>query len=266
MSVSDQTDGGVAHLEIKNVSLRFGGTLALQAAEFDAARGKVIGIVGPNGAGKTSLLNCINGFYRPHEGEIRFEGTSITGLRPSKIARLGIGRTFQNVELFKESTVLDNIMLGRHMMIKQSSLSAALHFGRARREEAANREAVEEIIEFLGIEHLRKRVVAGLPWGLQKMVEIGRAIATEPRLLMLDEPTAGMNQDEKAEVTEAILRMKNDMGVTQLLIEHDMRFVFEICDEIVVLDYGEVIAQGPPDAIVQDQRVIEAYLGTGALG
>lgn len=262
--MQSSTTESASHLEIHDVSLRFGGNDALQGTEFSVPRGKVVGLVGPNGAGKTSLLNCINGFYRPFQGRIVFEGNVITGMRPSNIAKLGIGRTFQNVELFKEASVIDNIMLGRHTKIRQSSLATALGLYTARREEAKNREFVERIVAFLGIEHLRNRVVADLPWGLQKMVEIGRAMATEPNFLMLDEPTSGMNKDEKAEVTEAIFRMKREMGLTQLVIEHDMRFVFDICDEVVVLDYGRVIAQGPPSEIVENPQVIEAYLGKGS--
>jgi branched-chain amino acid transport system ATP-binding protein len=250
-------------LVIEDVSLAFGGNRALDTVSFGVPAGSVFGIVGPNGAGKTSLLNCINGFYRPMSGRILFEGTSITGLPPYEIARRGIGRTFQNVELFQHATTLDNIMLGRHLHMRSSVFAAALHWGPGRREEARNRLAVERVIKFLEIEDLRKRAVANLPWGMQKLVEIGRALATEPRLLLLDEPTSGMNREEKEDVARAIVRMKREMGIAQVLIEHDMRFVSDLCDQVVVLDFGQVIAAGTPAEISRDQRVIDAYIGTG---
>jgi branched-chain amino acid transport system ATP-binding protein len=254
-------DDGV--LVIDDVSLAFGGNRALDGVSFAVPEGSVFGIVGPNGAGKTSLLNCINGFYRPQSGRIAFEGQTITGLRPNRIAHRGIGRTFQNVELFKDSTTLDNIMLGRHLHMRSNIFAAALHWGPGRREEARHRRAVEEVIKFLEIEDLRKRPVAKLPWGMQKLVEVGRALAMEPRLLLLDEPTSGMNREEKEDVARAIVRMQREMGLTQVLIEHDMRFVSDLCDRVVVLDFGQVIAAGTPAEISADARVIEAYIGTG---
>ncbi|MPY91871.1 MAG: ATP-binding cassette domain-containing protein [Acidimicrobiia bacterium] len=250
-------------LEIDQVSLAFGGNQALDSVSFGVPAGSVFGIVGPNGAGKTSLLNCVNGFYRPQSGRILFEGTPITGMRPYEIARRGVGRTFQNVELFQDATTLDNIMLGRHLHMRSSVFASAIHWGRGRREEARHRLAVERVIKFLEIEHLRKRAVANLPWGMQKLVEIGRALSTEPRLLLLDEPTSGMNREEKEDVARAIVRMKREMGITQVLIEHDMRFVSDLCDHVVVLDFGRQIAYGTPAEISRDERVIEAYLGRG---
>jgi branched-chain amino acid transport system ATP-binding protein len=250
-------------LQIEQVSLAFGGNQALDSVSFVVPTGSVFGIVGPNGAGKTSLLNCINGFYRPESGRILFEGTPITGLRPYKVARRGIGRTFQNVELFQDATTLDNIMLGRHLHMSSTVFAAALHWGPGRREEARNRLAVERVIKFLEIEDLRKRPVASLPWGMQKLVEIGRALSTEPRLLLLDEPTSGMNREEKEDVARAIVRMQREMGITQVLIEHDMRFVSDLCDQVVVLNFGRLIASGTPAEISRDEQVVEAYIGRG---
>ncbi|MEA2490078.1 MAG: branched-chain amino acid transport system ATP-binding protein [Acidobacteriota bacterium] len=248
-------------LEIQDVVLAFGGNEVLSGVSFGVPRGSVFGIVGPNGAGKTSLLNCINGFYHPKRGSIAFEGQPITGLRPAAIARKGIARTFQNVELFREASALDNIMLGRDLHMRTNIFSAALYWGPARREEIANRLAAERVIEFLEIEAFRKRPVATLSWGQQKLVEIGRALATEPRMLLLDEPTSGMNREEKEDVARFIMRMKHEMGMTQVLIEHDIRFVSDLCDHIVVLDFGELIASGSPHDVWTDPRVIEAYVG-----
>jgi branched-chain amino acid transport system ATP-binding protein len=248
-------------LEISGIELAFGGNQALAGVSFGVPKGSIFGIVGPNGAGKTSLLNCINGFYRAQAGEIRFESERISGLRPNQIAVKGIGRTFQNIELFREATALDNIMLGRHIHMKSNLLTAAAYWGPGRREEAKHRHAVERVIEFLEIEALRKRHVANLSWGQQKLVEIGRALATEPRLLLLDEPTSGMNREEKEDVARFIVRMKHEMGMTQVLIEHDLRFVSDLCDHVVVLDFGEVIAAGSPAEVWEDARVVEAYVG-----
>jgi branched-chain amino acid transport system ATP-binding protein len=252
-----------AELRIDGVSLAFGGNQALDAVSFTVPPGTVFGIVGPNGAGKTSLLNCINGFYRPQAGQVLLDEEPLTGLRPHQIARRGIGRTFQNVELFQDADVLDNIMLGRHLHMRGTVFAAALHWGRGRQEEARNRLAVERVIKFLEIEDLRKRAVANLPWGMQKLVEIGRALSTEPRLLLLDEPTSGMNREEKEDVARAIVRMRREVGITQVLIEHDMRFVSDLCDHVVVLDFGRLIAEGTPAEISRDERVVEAYIGRG---
>lgn len=252
----------MSELAIKDLALAFGGNQVLDGVSFTVPKGSTFGIVGPNGAGKTSLLNCINGFYRPQRGVVLFEDSPISELRPPAIARRGVGRTFQNVELFRDATALDNIMLGRHMHMHANIVDAALYWGRGRRDERENRLVVERIIEFLEIEALRKRLVANISWGQQKLVEIARALATEPRLLLLDEPTSGMNTEEKEDVARYIVRMKQEMGMTQVLIEHDIRFVTDLCDYVVVLDFGKVIAAGTPEEVWKDERVVEAYVGS----
>ncbi len=220
-------------------------------------------LIGPNGAGKTSLLNCINGFYRPQRGTLRLLGQDITRARSHRIAAMGVARTFQMVEVLGKDTVLDNVLLGRHLHLRQGLVSGALYLGRAAGEERRNRARVSEILAFLGLGADRDRPVGGLPYGRQKLVEIGRALAMEPQLLLLDEPTSGMTPAEKDSVADAIRRIRMEMGVTQLLIEHDMGFVSELCDRAVVLDFGAVIADGPPGAVLTDPRVVGAYLGAG---
>jgi branched-chain amino acid transport system ATP-binding protein len=254
-------DAANAQLEIQNLSLAFGGNRVLREVSFEVPQGSIFGIVGPNGAGKTSLLNCINGVYRPSAGQILFEGRRLTGLRPAAVARSGIARTFQNVELFRDATALDNIMLGRDLHMRTNIFTAALYWGPGRRDEIAHRLAVERVIEFLEIESFRKRAVSSLSWGQQKLIEIARALATEPRLLLLDEPTSGMNREEKEDVARFIVRMKHEMGMTQVLIEHDIRFVSDLCDHVVVLDFGELLAAGSPGEVMRDPRVVEAYVG-----
>jgi branched-chain amino acid transport system ATP-binding protein len=248
-------------LQVQAVSIRFGALVALNQVGLDVRRGEVVAIIGPNGAGKTTLLNVISGFYRPQEGRIVFDGQERTRLRPPDVAALGIARTFQNVALFKGMTVLDNIMTGRLLKMRGSFLLDALWWGPAQRQEVENREFVEHIIDFLHIEAIRKTLAGKLPYGLQKRVELARALAAEPKLLLLDEPMAGMNVEEKEDMCRFILDVNEEFGTTIALIEHDMGIVMDISDRIVVLDYGRKIADGKPDEVRADQGVIDAYLG-----
>ncbi|MEM6546298.1 MAG: ABC transporter ATP-binding protein [Pseudomonadota bacterium] len=248
-------------LELNSISLRFGGVHALTDISFDILEHEVRAIIGPNGAGKSSMLNVINGLYSPQEGAITFAGNKIAGMTPTKAAKLGIARTFQNIALFKRMTVLDNIMAGRKLFSHATFFEVAFQLPRARREELENREKAEEIIEFLEIEHIRKTPVAKLPYGLQKRVELGRALAAEPRILLLDEPMAGMNVEEKQDMCRFILDTNDHYGTTMVLIEHDMGVVMDISDRVVVLDYGKTIGDGTPDEVRSNQNVIDAYLG-----
>ncbi|MCB1810822.1 MAG: ABC transporter ATP-binding protein [Candidatus Competibacteraceae bacterium] len=248
-------------LDVKNISLRFGGVKALTDISFSVFEHEICAIIGPNGAGKSSMLNCINGFYHPQEGEITFQGQTRRQMRPYQAAKQGIARTFQNIALFKGMSVLDNIMTGRNLVMKATLLEQALWFGRARSEELSNRKKVEEIIDFLHIEHVRKTPVGRLPYGLQKRVELGRALAAEPRLLLLDEPMAGMNVEEKEDMCRFILDVNDEFGTTIVLIEHDMSVVMDISDRVIVLDYGRKLAEGAPDEVRNNQAVIDAYLG-----
>jgi branched-chain amino acid transport system ATP-binding protein len=251
----------VTQLRVDDVSLSFGGTSALSNVSLETHRGEILAIIGPNGAGKTSVLNCINGFYRPDLGAITFEGQEITRLPPHKIATLGISRTFQNIALYTGMTVLDNLMAARHVHMKHGMLAGALFLGPALKEEVEHRLVVEEIIDFLEMEAIRKRTVGALPYGLRKRVELGRAMALEPKLLLLDEPMAGMNVEEKEDMARFILDVHERRGATVLLIEHDMGLVMDIADRVVVLDFGLKIAEGPPDEVKNNPRVIQAYLG-----
>ena len=248
-------------LQMEDVSLSFGGVKALTKISFYVLEHEVRAIIGPNGAGKSSMLNVINGIYRPQEGQIRFKGQIINDMTPNQAAALGISRTFQNIALFKGMSVLDNIMAGRNQHMQANFLEVALQLPRARREEAQNREAVEEIIEFLEIEHIRKTPVGKLPYGLQKRVELGRALAAKPKILLLDEPMAGMNIEEKQDMCRYILDVNDHYGTTIVLIEHDMGVVMDISDRVVVLDYGKKIGDGTPDEVSSNQDVIDAYLG-----
>ncbi|NJL50370.1 MAG: ABC transporter ATP-binding protein [Blastochloris sp.] len=248
-------------LELRDISLRFGGVKALTRISFDIREHEVRAIIGPNGAGKSSMLNVINGVYRPQEGTILYKGAVLSGMTPPRAARLGISRTFQNIALFKGMTVLDNLLAGRYLHTHANFMEVALQLPRARREETQNREAVEEIIEFLQIQQIRKTPVARLPYGLQKRVELGRALAAEPKILLLDEPMAGMNIEEKQDMCRFILDVNDHYGTTVVLIEHDMGVVMDISDRVVVLDYGKKIGDGTPDEVRSNEDVINAYLG-----
>jgi branched-chain amino acid transport system ATP-binding protein len=248
-------------LAIDNVSLSFGGIKAIRDVSFDIRKGEIRAIIGPNGAGKTSMLNVINGFYTPQQGRIRFKGKTRSKMRPYDAARGGIARTFQNVALFRGMTALDNIMAGRTLKMYRGLFWQMLRFGPALREEVEHRRVVEEIIDFLHIEHIRKVPVGRLPYGLQKRVELGRALAMEPDLLLLDEPMAGMNLEEKEDMSRFILDVNQHYGTTIALIEHDMGVVMDLSDRVIVLDYGRKIADGTPDEVKKDQGVIDAYLG-----
>jgi branched-chain amino acid transport system ATP-binding protein len=248
-------------LEVDEVSVRFGAIQALDRVSLEIGRGEIVAIIGPNGAGKTTLLNVISGFYQPTAGRIRFEGRDRTRLRPYDVAALGIARTFQNVALFKGMSVLDNIMTGRLLKMRGSFLWEALYWGPAMRQELAHREFVERIIDFLEIEAIRKAGAGTLPYGLQKRVELARALAAEPTLLLLDEPMAGMNVEEKEDMCRFILGVNDEFGTTIALIEHDMSVVMDISDRVIALDYGRKIADGRPDEVRADEGVIDAYLG-----
>jgi branched-chain amino acid transport system ATP-binding protein len=250
-------------LSVSNVSLAFGGVRAISEVSFDIRKGEIRAIIGPNGAGKTSMLNVINGFYRPQTGEIAYRGMVRMRMKPHEAAAQGIARTFQNVALFKGMTTLDNIMTGRSLRMKRNILWQAIRHGPALDEEIEHRRICEEIIDFLEIEHIRKTPVGTLPYGLQKRVELGRALAMEPELLLLDEPMAGMNLEEKEDMSRFIVEINRHRGATIALIEHDMGVVMDLSDRIVVLDYGRKIADGDPDAVKADEKVIDAYLGVG---
>lgn len=248
-------------LEVEGISLSFGGVVALQDVSFDVREHEIRAIIGPNGAGKSSLLNVINGAYHPQRGSVSFKGTKRRRVDPHEAARQGIARTFQNIALFRGMTALDNLMTGRILKMHSGFLQQALYWGPARREELEHRAKVEEIIDFLEIQHIRKTPVGRLPYGLQKRVELGRALAAEPQLLLLDEPMAGMNLEEKQDMCRFILDVNDQFGTTVVLIEHDMSVVMDLSDRVAVLDYGRKIADGAPDEVRRDQAVIDAYLG-----
>lgn len=248
-------------LEVKDIHLTFGGVSALAGVSFEVREGEILSIIGPNGAGKTSMLNCINGFYKPEMGDIYFEGQQITKWRPDRIARLGISRTFQNIQLYTGLTTVDNLMAARHFLFKSNFAEGAIYFGRAHHEEIAHRQAVEETIDFLEMQKYRKAVVGSLPYGLRKRIDLGRALTQEPKLLLLDEPMAGMNLEEKEDMARFILDVQEERKVAIVLIEHDMGVVMDITDRIVVLDFGRLIAEGSPQEVKQNPAVIKAYLG-----
>jgi len=266
--------GNSMKIRIENLSLSFGGVKALDDVSLDIRDNEILAIIGPNGAGKTCVLNCISGFYKPQKGEIYYEGQRITRIRPDKAAKLGLARTFQNIELYTGLSSLDNIMAARHVLMKQNFLSSALYFGWAHKEEIEHRKTVEDIIDFLEIEPIRKKVVGVLPYGMRKRVELGRALALEPKVLLLDEPMAGMNLEEKEDIARFIIDIFEGQGVTYpetpvlrdgvsciVLVEHDMGVVMDIADRIVVLDFGRKIAEGTPAEIRTNPEVISAYLG-----
>ena len=260
MSANGRDIGDVL-LKVDGISLSFGGVKAIDNVSFDIREREVLAIIGPNGAGKSSMLNVINGFYHPQEGEITFKGKTRKQMRPHEAASHGIARTFQNIALFKGMSTLDNIMTGRLLKMRRNVFWQALYWGPAKKEELEHREAVEKIIDFLEIQAIRKQPVGRLPYGLQKRVELGRALAAEPNLLLLDEPMAGMNVEEKEDMCRFILDVNDEFGTTMALIEHDMGVVMDISDRVVVLDYGRRLATGTPDEVRGDQAVIDAYLG-----
>ena len=248
-------------LEVKNISLSFGGVKAITDTSFDVLEHEIRAIIGPNGAGKSSMLNCINGIYKPQIGSVTYKGEEIRKVTPNIMAQKGISRTFQNLALFKRMSVLDNILVGRKLHTKSNFLEVALQLPKAKKEETINRDRCEEIVEFLEIEDIKNTPLGNLTYGLQKKVELGRALATDANLILLDEPMAGMNVEEKREMCRFILKVNDEIGTTMVLIEHDMGVVMDISDRVVVLDYGKVIGDGTPDEVRSNQKVIDAYLG-----
>ena len=249
------------HLNVEGISLSFGGIMALNDISFKAREGQILAIIGPNGAGKTSLLNCLNNFYHADRGKILYNRRDLTKLPPYQIAKLGVARTFQHTALYTGLSTLDNLMAARHIHMRAGLLDSMIYYGRARREDIAHRQVVEEIIDFLEMEHIRKTVVGALPHGLRKRVDLGRALAMEPKLLLLDEPMTGMNLEEKEDMARFILDIHDRRGLTILLIEHDMGLVMDIADRVIVLDFGTKIAEGAPGEIQRNEAVINAYLG-----
>ena len=251
-------------LEVRDVTLRFGGVTALAGVSFDVQAGELFAVIGPNGAGKTSIFNCINGVYRPQEGSIRLAGEELIGLAPAAVARLGVARTFQNLGLFTQLSVIDNLMLGRHHLMRTGFISGAVWLGRARREEIAHREAVEAVVELLELEPHRHTPAGLLPYGLQKRLELGRALAMEPHLLLLDEPVAGMNLEETEDMARYLIEVRERLHLAVILVEHEMRLVMDLADRVLALDFGTPLAMGAPAEVQAEPAVVEAYLGAGA--
>jgi len=254
----------MAFFEVKGLSIQFGGLKALEDISFEVEKGEIYAIIGPNGAGKTTLFNCINGIYQPNTGEIWFKGKNLKGKKPDGIARAGIARTFQNIELFNNMNTMENIMLGRHRFLKTGLFRGAFLWGKgsfAGKEEVAHRQKVEEIIDFLDLQAARDKLVGGLPYGIQKQIELARALALEPELLLLDEPCAGMNSEEKQDMIFWVKDIQDELGITILLIEHDMNMVMDISDRILALNFGRPITEGGPEAVQKHPEVLKAYLG-----
>jgi branched-chain amino acid transport system ATP-binding protein len=257
-------DEGDVLLEVRDLTLRFGGVIALSKVSFDVRRDELFAVIGPNGAGKTSIFNCLSGVYRPQEGTIVLDGTSLVGIRPDRTARAGIGRTFQNLGLFTHLDVVDNLLLGRHHRMRSGFLAGALWLGKAKREELEHRAAVEEIIDLLELSPYRRHPVGALPYGVQKRIELGRALAMEPKVLLLDEPVAGMNLEETEDMARYLLDVRRRLGLSMILVEHDMHLVMDLADRVMALDFGVPIATGEPADIQSNDDVIAAYLGGAA--